>query len=174
MRVKRSGNARWKISTPPAPVSSGTATVGLAAETGLRAYEERTDARFSLTVQAGDATGWSAAAHRSIDRLHVQERTPTPLSRRSGGGRAARVTAGPVHGHPGTGGGRRTPQLDDLDVGRKIFLKGPARSAEKLGSRIIDRRLSLLNQPAHADLLGNGFAHEGLPVLESGWIEAGC
>ena len=39
-------------------VSSSTAIVGLAADTGLRAYEERTEARVSLTVQAGEATGW--------------------------------------------------------------------------------------------------------------------
>ncbi|MEK9139581.1 MAG: DNA gyrase modulator, partial [Nitrospirota bacterium] len=54
--------------------SSGTA-VGIAASNGLFGYELRGDARFSLTVQAGDATGWSAAAHRSIDHLKIQERT---------------------------------------------------------------------------------------------------
>ncbi len=45
------------------------------------AHEERTDARFSLTVQAGEATGWGAAAHRSIDHLKVQERTLTAIGK---------------------------------------------------------------------------------------------
>src|SRR5262249_30327361 len=52
-------------------VSSSIATVGVAASTGLFAHEERTDARFSLTAQAGEATGWGAAAHRSIDHLKI-------------------------------------------------------------------------------------------------------
>ena len=56
-------------------VSSSLGSVGIAASNGLFAYEERTDARFSLTVQAGEATGWSAAAHRSLDHLKIQERT---------------------------------------------------------------------------------------------------
>ena len=62
-------------------VSSSIATVGVAASTGLFAHEERTDARFSLTAQAGEATGWGAAAHRSIDHLRVQERTLTAIDK---------------------------------------------------------------------------------------------
>ena len=46
-------------------VSSSVSSVGIMAGNGLFCYEVRADARFSLTVQAGDATGWSAAAHRS-------------------------------------------------------------------------------------------------------------
>ena len=62
-------------------VSSSVAAVGTAASSGLFAYEERTEARFSLTVQAGDATGWAAAAHRSIDHLKIQERTLTAIEK---------------------------------------------------------------------------------------------
>lgn len=155
-------------------VSSGVATIGLAAGTGLRAYEERTDARFSLTVQAGDATGWSAAAHRSIDRLHVQERTLAAIIK------AKRGADDPQELPPG----RYTVILEPAAVAgllswmtwmldAKSFYKGTSPFSGKLGSRIIDHRLSLSNQPAHADLLGQGFTHEGLPVIESGWIESG-
>lgn len=56
-------------------VSSSVHSFGVATSTGLFAHEERTEARFSITVQADDATGWSAAAHRSIDHLKIQERT---------------------------------------------------------------------------------------------------
>jgi len=155
-------------------VSSGTATVGLAAETGLRAYEERTDARFSLTVQAGDATGWSAAAHRSIDRLHVQERTLAAIIKaKRGADEPQELPPGryTVILEPAAVAGLLSWMIWMLDA--KSFYKGTSPFSGKLGSRIIDRRLSLLNQPAHADLLGNGFTHEGLPVIESGWIEAG-
>jgi predicted Zn-dependent protease len=62
-------------------VSSALTSVGVAASTGLFAHEERTDARFSLTAQAGESTGWSATAHRSIDHLRIQERTLTAIDK---------------------------------------------------------------------------------------------
>ena len=155
-------------------VSSSAATVGLAAETGLRAYEERTEARFSLTVQAGEATGWSAAAHRSIDRLHVQERTLAAIIKaKRGADEPQELPPGryTVILEPAAVAGLLSWMIWMLDA--KSFYKGTSPFSGKLGSRIIDRRLSLSNQPAHADLLGNGFTHEGLPVIESGWIESG-
>jgi predicted Zn-dependent protease len=106
-------------------VSSSTAIVGLAADTGLRAYEERTEARFSLTVQAGEATGWSAAAHRSIDRLHVQERTLAAIIKAKRGADEPReLPPGRYTVIPGAGGCRRAAELDDLDVGCEILLQG--------------------------------------------------
>ena len=155
-------------------VSSSTAVAGLAAETGLRAYEERTEGRFSLTVQAGEATGWSAAAHRSIDRLHVQERTLAAIIKaKRGADEPQELPPGryTVILEPAAVAGLLSWMIWMLDA--KSFYKGTSPFSGKLGSRIIDRRLSLLNQPAHADLLGNGFTSEGLPVIESGWIESG-
>ncbi len=155
-------------------VSSSVATSGLAAGTGLRAYEERTEARFSLTVQAGEATGWSAAAHRSIDRLHVQERTLAAIIKaKRGADEPQELPPGryTVILEPAAVAGLLSWMIWMLDA--KSFYKGTSPYSGKLGSRIIDRRLSLSNQPAHADLLGNGFTHEGLPVIESGWIESG-
>jgi len=155
-------------------VSSSTAVVGLAAETGLRAHEERTEGRFSLTVQAGEATGWSAAAHRSIDRLHVQERTLAAIIKaKRGADEPQELPPGryTVILEPAAVAGLLSWMIWMLDA--KSFYKGTSPFSGKLGSRIIDRRLSLLNQPAHADLLGNGFTSEGLPVIESGWIESG-
>ena len=74
--------------------SSGTA-VGIAASNGLFGYEVRGDARFSLTVQTGDATGWSAAAHRSIDHLKIQERTLAAIAKAKRGRDVCEMPAGP-------------------------------------------------------------------------------
>jgi predicted Zn-dependent protease len=155
-------------------VSSSVAVMGLAASTGLLACEERTEARFSLTVQAGEATGWSAAAHRSIDHLHVQERTLAAINK------AKRAADEPQELPPG----RYTVILEPAAVAgllswiiwmldAKSFYKGTSPFSGKLGTRVLDRRLSLLNQPDHADLLGSGFTSEGLPIVGSSWIEAG-
>ena len=75
------GQCRMENLSAAGIVSSSRASVGVAANTGLRAFEERTDARFSITVQSGDATGWAASAHRSIDRLKVQERTLSAIQK---------------------------------------------------------------------------------------------
>ncbi len=155
-------------------VASSLTVAALAADTGLSAYEERTEARFSLTVQAGEATGWSAAAHRSIDHLHVQERTLAAINK------AKRSADEPQELPPG----RYTVILEPAAVAgllswmiwmldAKSFYKGTSPFSEKLGMRILDRRLSLLNRPDHVDLLGPGFTGEGLPVIGSTWIESG-
>ena len=155
-------------------VSSSLATVGVAANTGLLAYEERTEARFSLTVRADDATGWAAAAHRSIDHLKVQERTLTAIEKaKRGADEPKELEAGryTVILEPAAVAGLLSWMLWMLDA--KSFDKGTSPFVGKLGQRIIDRRLTLRNQPDHADLLGSGFTSDGLPVTESVWIEGG-
>ena len=62
-------------------VASSVATVGLAADTGLFAFEPRTEARFSLTATRGKATGWAASAHRSMDGLAAAERTEAAIAK---------------------------------------------------------------------------------------------
>ena len=80
-------------------VSSSMATVGVAASTGLFAHEARTDARFSLTVQTGEATGWGAAAHRSVDHLKVQERTLAAIDKAKRGLEVRELPPGPLYRH---------------------------------------------------------------------------
>lgn len=155
-------------------VSSSLTAVGVAANTGLLAYEERTEARFSLTVQADDATGWAAAAHRSIDHLKVQERTLTAIEKaKRGADEPKELEAGryTVILEPAAVAGLLSWMLWMLDA--KSFDKGTSPFVGKLGQRIIDRRLTLRNQPDHADLFGSGFTSDGLPVTESVWIEGG-
>jgi predicted Zn-dependent protease len=154
-------------------VSSSIASVGVAAGNGLFAYEERTDARFSLTVQAEDATGWSAAAHRSIDHLKIQERTLAAISKAKRGREAKELPAGryDVILEPAAVAGLWSWLLWALDA--KSYEKGTSPIAERLGRQIVDERLTLQNLPSHPDLLGNGFTQEGLPSEEALWIEKG-
>jgi predicted Zn-dependent protease len=155
-------------------VSSMMTVAGAAASSGLLAYEERTEARFSLTVQAGDATGWAAAAHRSIDHLKIQERTLTAIDKAKRGADEPReLPAGryTVILEPAAVAGLLTWLMWMLDA--KAFYKGTSPFVGKLDERIIDRRLTLRNQPEHTDLLGTGFTGEGLPVFDSVWIDGG-
>ncbi|MDO8354830.1 MAG: TldD/PmbA family protein [Nitrospirota bacterium] len=154
-------------------LSSSIATVGVAASTGLFAHEERTDARFSLTVQAGEATGWGAAAHRSIDHLKVQERTLTAINKAKRGLEVRELPPGhySVILEPSAVAGLWSALLWTLDA--KAYEKGTSALSGKLGQPIVDRRLSLRNVPSHEDLLGIGFTSDGLPTLASDWMTEG-
>jgi predicted Zn-dependent protease len=154
-------------------VSSSVMTVGVAASTGLFAHEERTDARFSLTVQAGEATGWGAAAHRYIDHLRVQERTLTAIDKAKRGMEVCELPPGryTVILEPAAVAGLWSSLLWTLNA--KSYEKGTSAFSGKLGQPIVDKRLTLRNLPAHEDLLGSGFTSDGLPTVASEWISEG-
>lgn len=154
-------------------VSSSRASVGVAAGTGLLAFEERTEARFSITVQAGDATGWASTAHRSIDRLKVQERTLSAIHKATLGAEPRELPPGRyrVILEPAAVAGLWSWVIWMLDA--KSYLKGTSPFAGKLKKRVLDKRLSLENCPGLGDLLGVGFTVEGLPSTASQWIHEG-
>lgn len=167
------GHCRMENLMAAGVVSSSGTAVGIAADNGLFGYEYRADARFSLTVQAGDATGWNAAAHRSIDHLKVQERTLAAIAKAKRGRDACELPAGryPVILEPAAVAGLWTWFIWSLDA--KSYAKGTSPFAGKLGQVIVDERLTLKNVPDHADLLGEGFTQEGLPSVSSVWIDRG-
>jgi len=154
-------------------VASSVASVGVAASNGLFAQEERSEARFSLTVQAEDATGWSAAAHRSIDHLKIQDRTLSAINKAKRGRDVQELPAGHyrVILEPAAVAGLWSWMLWTLDA--KSYDKGTSPFSGQLGRPIVDERLTLKNLPGHADLLGTGFTQEGLPSEEAVWIEKG-
>lgn len=167
------GHCRMENIMAAGVVSSSATAVGIAADNGLFGYERRADARFSLTVQAGDATGWSAAAHRSIDHLKVQERTLAAITRAKRGRDAYELPSGrySVILEPAAVAGLWAWLIWSLDA--KSYMKGTSPFAGKLGQAIVDERVTLRNVPDHADLLGEGFTQEGLPSTDSVWIDRG-
>ena len=154
-------------------VGSSSRNVGIAANTGLFAHEQRTDSRFSLTVQAGDATGWAAGWHRSIDHLKVSDRTGVAIEKAISGKNPEEISAGryTVILEPSAVAGLLSWFMWMLDA--KSYDKGTSPFSGKLNQRIIDQRLTLRNRPDHPDLLGEGFTNEGLPVHEITWVESG-
>ncbi len=167
------GQCRMENMRAAGIVSSSSSVVGVAASSGMVAYETRTDAQFSLTVQAGDATGWAAAAHRSIDHLKVQERTLVAIDKAKRAADPRAIPAGRyrVILEPAAVAGLVTWLIGMLDA--KAYDKGTSPFSKKLDQRIVDARLTLQNHPNHPDLLGYGFTSEGLPSRESTWIDAG-
>ncbi len=154
-------------------VSSCHTAMGVAASSGLFAFEDRTDSRFSITVQAAEATGWASAAHRSIDQLKIQERTLQAIRKAQRGSGAKEIPPGryPVVLEPAAVAGLLTWFMSMLDA--KAYEKGTSPFWGKLGELVIDPRLSLLNRPDHPDLLGLSFGPDGLPTTVFRWIDHG-
>jgi len=154
-------------------VTSMVCSAGIASNNGLFGYETRTEARFGITVHMDDATGWNAAAHRSIDHLKIQERTLTAIDKAKRGREPIELPAGPypVVLEPAAVAGLWTWCIGALDA--KSYEKGASPFTGRLGRHVVDTRLTLSNVPGHADLLGVGFTAEGLPSGPSTWIHRG-
>ena len=154
-------------------VASSTMNVGVAANTGLFSHEQRTDARFSLTAQDGEATGWTAALHRSIHNLKVEARTRGAIQKAKLGSNPQEIPPGryTVILESAAVAGLLTWLMRMLDA--KSYDKGTSAFNGMLEKQIIDRRLTLRNRPDHPDLLGQGFTSEGLPIHAVTWIADG-
>ncbi|MGH6793465.1 MAG: TldD/PmbA family protein, partial [Methyloceanibacter sp.] len=154
-------------------VTTSLSAIGVAANSGLCAYEPRTEARFSLTAMAGDSSGWAANVHRSLDRLGVAERARLAIDRAARSVNPKELPPGryTVILEPAAVAGLVGPMLWMLDA--KSFYKRTSPFAGKLGRLVIDQRLSLQNRPDHPGLIGNGFNGEGLAADERLWIVNG-
>lgn len=155
-------------------VASSVMTTGVAAHTGLFAYEPRTEARFSLTAHVDDASGWTAAMHRSIHQLDVVKRSVLAIGHCKKGRGPRDLSAGryTVILQPPAVAGLLQGMLNAFDA--KSYETRTSPFTGKLDQPIIDSRFSLYNRPDHPDLLGSGFTREGLPVNPVTWIEKGC
>jgi predicted Zn-dependent protease len=146
---------------------------GLAADSGLFAFEPRTEARVSVTAMRPRSSGWAANVHRSIERLGVPDRTRTAIEKARAAGETREVAPGryTVILEPSAVAGLLGPLIWALDA--KSYYKGTSAFLKKLGRPVLDRRLTLSNDPDDPDLLGNGFNSEGLPAARMTWIEHG-
>lgn len=149
-------------------LTTSVTAVGVAADTGLFAYEQRSRALFSVIVHNDKATGWAGAANRSIDDLGVVECTERASykARRSAGPRELASGTYTLIFEPSALADLLAPLLDRLEADNAAL-------ADKLGKPIMDQRLTLQNRPDHPSLLGNGFDDRGLQSDSRKWIDKG-
>jgi predicted Zn-dependent protease len=154
-------------------VSTVVHAVGLAADTGLFAYEQRGRAELSLTTGSEHSTGAARNANRSIDDLGVVARTRVAIETAKRAAEPRRIPAGryTVILAPSAVADLLAPLLRAADA--RTYHAGTGPYAGKLDQRIIDQRLTLQNRPDHPALLGNGFDQQGLPSDSHTWIERG-
>ncbi|RMF85501.1 MAG: hypothetical protein D6744_01300 [Planctomycetota bacterium] len=154
-------------------ISAYESVVGLAANTGLRAFERRTTSEFSLTATGADSSGWVRNQRRSIDDLDVETLTDTAIRKAQLSAHPREIPAGKMRVilEPAAVCGFVGPLWWSLDARR--YFRQTSAVAGKLGQRIIDSRLSMRNAPHHPALLGNSFNGFGLPTDSHTWIEHG-
>jgi predicted Zn-dependent protease len=147
---------------------------------GLFAYTRATAAALTTTVRTPDGTGsgWAGASHHDWSRID-----PAALGARAA--EKARASRNPAAVEPG----RYTVVFEPTavanlvqfiafalnaraaDEGRSFFSK--AGGGNKLGTRVVDERVTLLSDPFDPDVAGSPFTSEGLPTRRSVWIENG-
>ncbi len=153
---------------------------GVATSRGLFAYHASTTVSLSCTARTPDGTGsgYASAGGRAWTAVD-----PAALGRKAA--QKALASRNPVGIEPG----RYTVILEPRAVADFIpLLMGSfnARSADegrstfskkgggtKIGEKIADERITLLSDPFDADLLGQPFDNDGLPLKRVVWIENG-
>jgi predicted Zn-dependent protease len=147
---------------------------------GLFAYTRSTATALTTTVRTPDGTGsgWAGASHHDWSRIDA-----AALGARAA--EKARASHTPVAIEPG----RYTVVFEPTAVGNLVqFIANAlnARAADegrsffsrpgggnKIGSKVVDERVTILSDPFDADVAGNPFTNEGLPTRRSVWIENG-
>jgi len=152
----------------------------VATSKGLFAYFPGTSVDLSVTARTRDGTGSGFASTGAADWRAID---PAALGRRAA--QKAVASRDPVAIEPG----QYTVVLEPLAVAGVLpLLMGSfsARSSDegrsafsakgggtKLGQKIADERVTLLSDPAHAELRAQPFDREGVPVQRRLWIENG-
>lgn len=159
---------------------TGAGALAIGNSTGMFAYRRNTSANYTLTVRTTDGTGsgWAAADHPDWAQLNAQQVADRAIEK-------ARASRSPVALEPG----RYTVILEPQAVGDLIQLisnYADARSADegrspfvkegggnKVGQKICDERVTIFSDPNDAQLLGQPWDFEGMPLGRQVWIENG-
>lgn len=174
------GRAQGSDITVAGFITHSAGSTALGNKAGMFAYHRNTDVNYTLTVRTSDGTGsgWAGADNqdwRTIDFAAVSRRAADK----------ARASRNPVAIEPGRYTVIMEPQaVGDLvqllafsldarsaDEGRSAFTKPGG--GTKIGEKIVDDRVTLVSDPADAQLLGQPFDGQGLPLGRQVWIENG-
>ncbi len=147
---------------------------------GLFGYTRGTAAVLTTTARTRDGagSGWAGAAHHDWSRID-----PASLGTRAA--EKARASRSPVAAEPGryavvfepTAVGNLVQFIANAlnaraaDEGRSFFSKPGG--GNKIGTRVVDERVTIFSDPFDLDVAGAPFTNEGLPTRRSVWIENG-
>jgi predicted Zn-dependent protease len=154
--------------------------IAIANNKGLFAYGRNTEAVLTATVRTPDGmgSGWGGGAHWDFNKIDAAAIGAMAIEK-------AKASREAVALEPG----RYTVVLEPTAVGNLVQLIGFALSARqadegrsfftkqgggnKIGTKVVDERVSVWSDPMDPDLYGTTFTGEGLPIGRTVWIENG-
>jgi predicted Zn-dependent protease len=167
-------DCRKKGLTAAGIFSHGVQAVGLANSEGLMAFHEGTSATFSMTVMGKDSSGWAELSHRDVSKI-----APVELGRRA----VEKAVSGQ---RPKTAdAGEYTVILEPAAVAELIqfmawegfgalpYQEGRSFMTGRIGRRMMDERVTILDDVQHPDTIGMPFDFEGVPRRRVMLIEQG-
>ena len=154
-------------------MSCGASASGIAASSGLWGYEQATSSEFSLTATAEDSSGWTFNTHRDVNALGIEPRTKRAVEKALLSKAPRDLAPGhyPVILEPAAVAGILGPLFFGMNA--KSYYRGNSPFVGKLGSAILDSRLSVATDPTHRDLLASKFGGEGLAGRPMTWVDQG-
>ncbi|HUR44924.1 MAG TPA: TldD/PmbA family protein [Candidatus Saccharimonadales bacterium] len=161
-------------------LSAGASFSALATSKGLFAYDDATEALFTMTARTpdGKGSGWAGRNSHVLGRLNTPQLGATAVEK-------ARASHDPVSFEPG----RYTVILEssavsDLletllgsfdarsaDEGRSFFTKKGG--GNKQGEKVCGDNIHLFSDPQHDQAPGTIYTTDGLPAKKQVWIEGG-
>jgi predicted Zn-dependent protease len=154
--------------------SHGLQHIGIANSKGLFTFGGYTTASFSLTVMATDSSGWAEATHRDIREIRPNELASVAIEK-------ALQSRRPKSVDPG----RYTVVLEPAAVAELLlfmawdafgalpYQEGRSFLSGKMGNRLLDERVTLVDDAYHPKTIGLPFDFEGMPRKRVTLIEKG-
>jgi predicted Zn-dependent protease len=147
---------------------------------GLFAYHQQTDVNFSVTIRTNDATGsgYVTRDYNDVAKLDTGAASQIAIEK-------AELSKNPVAIEPG----KYTVILEpaaSIELLQNMIFNFDARQADegrtfmakagggtKLGEKIVDERVTIYSDPAHAEVPAATWAGDGRPFEKTFWIEKG-
>lgn len=158
------GPCKKKKMTAAGIFSHGMQAVGLANSNGLFAYHAYTSASYSVTVIAKDSSGWADATDPNIHAVHPDQLTAVALEKALAGRNPKSLLPGKydVILEPAAVAELLLFMAWD-GFGALPYLEGRSFVSSKLGQKILNEKVTILDDVYHPQTLGLNFDYEGMP-----------
>ncbi|MTI23062.1 TldD/PmbA family protein [Fulvivirga sp. RKSG066] len=147
---------------------------------GLFAYNQATNASFSVTMRTNDGTGsgWATRDANDIAKLNAEEASKSAIDKALMSRKAKAIEPGkytvilePAASEQLLGNMFGSLNARTADEGRSFMSKEGG--GTKLGEKIVDERVNIWSDPRHPEVPTAPWNGNGQPVKKMNWIENG-
>ncbi|MDZ7815286.1 MAG: TldD/PmbA family protein [Planctomycetota bacterium] len=145
-------------------LSSGSSRIGIANNKGLLQFHESTSAKYSITVEADDVSGWAEITGRNVDELDFTEATERAIQIWKDSHEPAQLEPGKYDVVlPHDAFANFVLFLSFMGFNPRSYHEGTSPLSGKLGDRVFGKNITLTDDFDHPLSLGMPFDFEGTP-----------